>query len=261
MTCTYTFNTAQGVKTIEGREAMIEFLGQYGVGAIVPRNAPAKGIHVGIARAALAQAYGDLPDQLERKGLLAVSQTLDDAIDRAAQMRAAKTGGDVAQIKRSLMGVVTQIGSNSEVRFSVESDIKDAKNRLQSLYNDYAGKPEQDASIDQLEAEIKQMEAEVKRNKAPARPKLEKPSDKQLNARYDSPGDVPPNVRAWVRKNLQIITSDATDAVRWARIENTLNDGRYPDDEEITIYRAVSRGDSIREGDWVTTDREYAEMG
>lgn len=119
MTCTYTFNTAQGVKTIEGREAMIEFLGQYGVGAIVPRNAPAKGIHVGIARAALAQAYGDLPDQLERKGLLAVSQTLDDAIDRAAQMRAAKTGGDVAQIKRSLMGVVTQIGSNSEVRFRI----------------------------------------------------------------------------------------------------------------------------------------------
>lgn len=106
MTCTYTFNTAQGVKTIEGREAMIEFLGRYGVGAIVPRNAPANGIHVGIARAALAQAYGDLPDQLERKGLLAVSQTLDDAIDRAAQMRANATGQSVDDVRSELMDTV-----------------------------------------------------------------------------------------------------------------------------------------------------------
>lgn len=107
MTCTYTFNTAQGVKTIKGREAMIEFLGQYGVGAIVPRNAPAKGIHVGIARAALAQAYGDLPDQLERKGLLAVSQTLDDAIDRAAQMRADATGQSFEEARQGVVGSVS----------------------------------------------------------------------------------------------------------------------------------------------------------
>lgn len=106
MNCTYTFNTAQGVKTIKGREAMIEFLGQYGAGAIVPRNAPAKGIHVGIARAALAQAYGDLPDQLERKGLLAVSQTLDDAINRAAQMRANATGQSVDDVRSELMDTV-----------------------------------------------------------------------------------------------------------------------------------------------------------
>ncbi len=82
---------------------MIEFLGQYGVGAIVPRNAPAKGIHVGIARAALAQAYGD-SDQLERKGLLAVSQTLDDAIDRAAQMRADATGQSFERARQGVMG-------------------------------------------------------------------------------------------------------------------------------------------------------------
>lgn len=111
MNCTYTFNTAQGVKTIEGREAMIEFLGQYGVGAIVPRNAPAKGIHVGIARAALAQAYGDLPDQLERKGLLAVSQTLDDAIDRAAQMRADATG---QSFERARQGVIDSVSNSAK---------------------------------------------------------------------------------------------------------------------------------------------------
>ena len=116
MNCTYTFNTAQGVKTIEGREAMIEFLGQYGVGAIVPRNAPAKGIHVGIARAALAQAYGDLPDQLERKGLLAVSQTLDDAIDRAAQMRANATGQSFERARQGVIGSVSNSAKQDQTQ-------------------------------------------------------------------------------------------------------------------------------------------------
>ena len=116
MNCTYTFNTAQGVKTIEGREAMIEFLGQYGVGAIVPRNAPAKGIHVGIARAALAQAYGDLPDQLERKGLLAVSQTLEEAIDRAAQMRANATGQSFERARQGVIGSVSNSAKQDQTQ-------------------------------------------------------------------------------------------------------------------------------------------------
>lgn len=92
--------------------------------------------------------------------------------------------------------------------------------------------------------------------------KLIKPSDDALNATYDSPNEVPADVRAWVQKNASILTSDATDAVRWWRIENTLNDDRYSSGE-LTIYRAISHeidGDEIRAGDWVTTDRKYAEQ-
>jgi len=87
--------------------------------------------------------------------------------------------------------------------------------------------------------------------------KTSKPSDDILNAKYDSPSKVPEEVMSWLIKNNQILTSDATDAVRWSRIYDTLNDERYPPGE-VTIYRAVI-GDGIRPGDWVTTSREYAE--
>lgn len=86
-----------------------------------------------------------------------------------------------------------------------------------------------------------------------------KPSDDALNAEYSSPEDVPKDVRAWIQKNTGILTSDASDAVRWGRITNTLQDKRYPSGD-ITIYRAASDGAEIRAGDWVTTDRKYAEM-
>lgn len=86
-----------------------------------------------------------------------------------------------------------------------------------------------------------------------------KPSDEALTARYDSPDEVPADVRTWVRRNAAIIVSDATDAVRWSRIEDTLSDDRY-DEGPITIYRAAEAGADIRPGDWVTTDRSYGEM-
>jgi hypothetical protein len=84
-----------------------------------------------------------------------------------------------------------------------------------------------------------------------------KPSDEALNADYDSPWDVPKEVMSWVRRNSSLLTSDATDAVRWSRIVDTLKEDRYPSGD-ITLYRSVD-GDDIRPGDWVTTDRSYAE--
>jgi hypothetical protein len=53
-------------------------------------------------RAAITRAYGKLLGQLEAKGLVTLAQTEAQAIEAAAQARAKKTGGDVAQIKRSL---------------------------------------------------------------------------------------------------------------------------------------------------------------
>jgi len=80
-----------------------------------------------------------------------------------------------------------------------------------------------------------------------------------LNNRYDKPTDVSKNMYRWILNNTSLLTTDATDAVRWSRIINTRNDNRYPRGE-ITIYRAVDNHDfdEIREGDWVTTDEKYA---
>jgi len=82
---------------------------------------------------------------------------------------------------------------------------------------------------------------------------------KGVDARYDSPQDVPLNVYRWISKNTSLLTSDATDAIRWSRIINTKDDWRYPSGT-ITVYRAVDNKsyNDIREGDWVTTDRKYA---
>lgn len=64
----------------------------------------------------------------------------------------------------------------------------------------------------------------------------------------------------YIDKNSSILNDDASDAVRWHRIINTQNEERYPN-EKITIYRAVEKPyNEIREGDWVTTQREYAEQ-
>jgi len=79
-----------------------------------------------------------------------------------------------------------------------------------------------------------------------------------LNKRYDYPTDVPKNVYRWILYNTSLLTTDATDAVRWSRIINSKDDARYRG--EITIYRTVDNQDydEIREGDWVTTDERYA---
>lgn len=87
------------------------------------------------------------------------------------------------------------------------------------------------------------------------------PSDELLNAGYATPDEVPKEVMGWLICHNQIIMSDATDAVRWARIVNTLDDDRYPKGS-LTIYRAVATNSipDIRPGDWVTTNIAYAEQ-
>ena len=57
-------------------------------------------------RAAITKAYGSLLDKLEAKGLVTIAQTEREAIEAAAQARADKTGGDVEQIKRSMLASV-----------------------------------------------------------------------------------------------------------------------------------------------------------
>lgn len=86
-----------------------------------------------------------------------------------------------------------------------------------------------------------------------------RPSDEVLNAEYLHPGDVPHDVMEWVRDTMNVITSDGTDVIRWARIADTLDEERYPSGS-VTLYRAVPPGyDGIRPGDWVTTSLEYAQ--
>ena len=45
-----------------------------------------------------------------------------------------------------------------------------------------------------------------------------------LNKRYDYPNDVPKEVYKWILRNTSLLTTDATDAVRWSRIINTKDD-------------------------------------
>lgn len=78
-----------------------------------------------------------------------------------------------------------------------------------------------------------------------------------LHKQYHHPQDVPKEVYDHIQKHSSLLYSDASDAVRWSRIINTKNDARYSG--KITIYRAVeTQFNSIREGDWVTTDKDYA---
>ena len=66
-------------------------------------------------------------------------------------------------------------------------------------------------------------------------------------------------VYRWIFKKSSLLTSDATDAVRWSRIINSRDDDRYPRGE-MTIYRTVDnhKYNEIREGDLVTNDEKYA---
>lgn len=104
----------------------------------------------------------------------------------------------------------------------------------------------------------------IKRNKSGAKSvKDVKPSEELLEATYLSPDDVPLDVSNWVKRNCSLLFSDATDAVRWSRIEDSLDHERY-EEGEITLYRALNivneMGDiDIRPGDWVTTIESYAE--
>lgn len=77
---------------------------------------------------------------------------------------------------------------------------------------------------------------------------------------YDSPYDVPKTVYKYLDNNTTLLYSDASDAVRWFRIINSKFNDRYSKGD-LEIYRAVDNNEynEIRPGDWITTDRKYAE--
>lgn len=152
----------------------------------------------------------------------------------------------------------------------LENEIKSLKNKLRKIddwfYNDGKGL----GNRTQEEWDEKSKEATKIRRKlyqltddSYGRTKEEKKKEnlkpKGLNDIYEHPLDVPKKVYKWIFKNTSLLTSDATDAVRWSRIINTRDDERYPSGK-ITIYRAVGNRNynEIREGDWVTTKKEYA---
>lgn len=87
---------------------------------------------------------------------------------------------------------------------------------------------------------------------------MKKPKD--LDKEYNSPYDVPKSVYKWIDNNYSLLYSDATDAVRWFRIINSKFNDRYLKGD-LEIYRAVDNNEynEIRPGDWITTDRKYAE--
>ena len=57
-------------------------------------------------RAAIQKAYGKLLERLEAKGLVTLVQSVEDAVEAAAQARAKVTGERVEDVKRSLMASV-----------------------------------------------------------------------------------------------------------------------------------------------------------
>lgn len=143
---------------------------------------------------------------------------------------------------------------------SVESEFEGLRRR-KDWGEGRAGIDARDAAWAEVEARAAELRKELFRRTGdgygnPKKPKPKAPDDALLAAAYPSPDAVPRDVMAWLRQTNQILTSDATDAVRWARIVDTLADERYPAGD-LTIYRAVV-GDEIRPGDWVTTDRRYA---
>lgn len=186
------------------------------------------------------------------------------------------------QIKSALCNRGTFGPANPDIRFSqkmqdLNSKSQDSSN--QSAVPDVAGLQKQladvEAKYEVLRTQKKQHTPEwdaIAKEAAPihvklfeltgdwyGRPKVKlvKPSDDDLLAEYETPGDVPQHVMNWLLKRNQILTSDATDAVRWSRIVGTKKDDRYPSGD-MTVYRAVI-GDEIRPGDWVTTDLSYAQ--
>lgn len=151
--------------------------------------------------------------------------------------------------------------SNNEIK-NLQKELKRLENveldKLRKLNK--GGSLEWDKLVDEINAIRRKLYqltgdsyGETKEEKAK---KKIKPSG--LNDRYVHPTDVPKNVYRWILSNTSLLTTDATDAVRWSRIINSKDDARYRG--EIIIYRAVENHDyeEIREGDWVTTEERYA---
>ncbi|MCE1250609.1 MAG: hypothetical protein LWW82_07745 [Comamonadaceae bacterium] len=114
---------------IADSDVIVTFNGKEMHNAPTPANAApaqgsaqaAPGTPASAIRAAISKAYGKLLDKLEAKGLVALTQTQEEAIDAAAKARAAVTGESVEDVKRSLMESVK--GSLSPMK-SVEANIR-----------------------------------------------------------------------------------------------------------------------------------------
>ena len=168
-----------------------------------------------------------------------------------------------SQLKLLNKPTLPQLKSESEIEV-LQKQIADIEKRFEPLRENKLYNTQQ---WDELLAQLPPIRKKLFEltGDAYGRPKQEKqkrPDDDLLYARYDAPGDVPAQVMAWVRTNSSVITSDASDAVRWSRIVDTKRDDRFPAGD-VTLYRAIGRGDDIieeiRPGDWVTTSLEYAQ--
>ena len=193
-----------------------------------------------------ADGLDQIEDYLNRLGV-----NLDDDIDT---IRAA-VEGDQAEAARMYAQAVTPEGLTAQIEaiLGVKEDSDGYVDALSSLT------PDQFSEVSRIFDERDRL---IKEGSSQRRAEREKkkaliPSSDELLAEYPTPEDVPAKVANWIRQNSAVLTSDATDAVRWMRIEDTLDDPRL-DEGDVTIYRAVD-GDEIRPGDWVTLDRDYAE--
>lgn len=143
------------------------------------------------------------------------------------------------------------------------SNLKKELKKVESWFGTVPYKGNEDL-FDKMEIKAKELRKKLYDLTGDPYGEIKKDKDKKkikpkgLNDHYDSPEDVPVDVYKWIFSNSSLLTSDATDAVRWSRIINTKDDDRY--DSELTVYRAVDDKsyDEIRPGDWVTTEEEYA---
>ena len=95
-------------------------------------------------RAAITKAYGKLLGQLESKGLVTLTQTEDDAIEAAAQARAAKTGQSVEQARSTLRAsvknsVADQTQTEAFKRWFKGSKVVDADGKPLVVYHGTQG--------------------------------------------------------------------------------------------------------------------------
>jgi hypothetical protein len=107
----------------------------FGRGANAAIGTPAATI-----RAAITKAYGKLLGQLESKGLVTLTQTEDEAIEAAAQARAAKTGQSVEQARSTLRAsvknsVADQTQTENFQRWFKDSKVVDANGRPLVVYH------------------------------------------------------------------------------------------------------------------------------
>lgn len=156
----------------------------------------------------------------------------------------------VANLKKENQAIIDWLKTPPEPGKEAEwkEEVTTKMNRLKQIkqeFTDLTGNVYGNIVTDKQKADSER----IKKNAKPA----------GVDDSYNSPEDVPIEVYRWLSKNSGLLTSDASDAVRWGRIINTKDEPRYSG--EITVYRAVEpeyADSEIREGDWVTTEEDYA---